>query len=151
MADESGRIDPVTWGIDDVGVRALIVIDTSVYSKIAILKTTYWFTERCYIFLSRPEGRPDTIEVEMRTKNQLSQDELVLLCREFYNSLIDQQVRQDVIAETGSIRDTLVKKAFFEGRGHLNPDELRSDGTNVPDQPQGYKTDPLKIKRDAGS
>lgn len=140
----------ITSETDDLGALARFTIDTLVYSKTAIFKTTYWFTDRCYIFLSRVDNRPSTIDIEVRPKSVTSREDLIVLCREFCNSLIDQQVRQDVIAETGPIRDNLLKKAFFEGRDHLPPDTLRSEEKHIPQPNQSYASDPLKISRPTG-
>jgi His-Xaa-Ser system protein HxsD len=144
----SGR-DALSWETDELGAVARVLVDTSVYSKTAVFKTAYWYTDRCYLFLSTTDDPADTIQVEVRPKEEASRDELVALCREFCNSLIDQQVRQDVIAETGSIRETLVKKAFFEGGKH--PDSLRSKEDDIPAEGQSYEDDPLKIGRITGA
>jgi His-Xaa-Ser system protein HxsD len=143
MPDAPSGRDALWWETDQLGAVARVRIDTSVYSKTAVFKTAYWYTDRCYLFLSTPDDPVETIQVEVRPKEEVGRDELVALCREFCNSLIDQQVRQDVIAETGSIRETLVKKAFFEGGKH--PDGLRSKEEDIP------KDDPLKIGRITGA
>jgi len=143
--------DALRWGTDSLGVVAYLSADTSIYSKTAVFKTAYWYTDRCYLFLSRPLDSPETIQVEIRARTTLSRDELLSLCREFANNLIDQQVRQDVIAETGNIRDALVKKAFFEGSTHLGSDKLHSNEEHIPTADQSYKDDPLKITRTTGS
>jgi His-Xaa-Ser system protein HxsD len=141
--------DALWWETDQLGAVARVCVDTSVYSKTAIFKTAYWYTDRCYLFLSTPDDPAETIQVEVRPKDELSHKELAALCREFCNSLIDQQVRQDVIAETGSIRETLVKKAFFEGG--KQPDGLRSKEEDIPTEGQSYEDDPLKIGRITGA
>ena len=141
----------ITWTTDTLGVVAYLSADTSIYSKTAVFKTAYWYTDRCYLFLSRSEDSPETIQVEIRPKTTLSNVELFSLCREFANNLIDQQVRQQVIAETGNIRDALVKKAFFEGSSQLSSDKLLSNEEHIPTADQSYKDDPLKIARTTGS
>lgn len=142
-------MEALAWEADELGELARLRVDTTVYGKTAIFKTAYWHTERCYLFLSRI---PDTdfIEVEVRPKQKIGRDALVGLCREFCNKLIDQQVRQDVIAETRNVRDALIQKAFFEGRAHLNPDELGSDETHVPGSDHNHAEDPLKIGKITG-
>jgi His-Xaa-Ser system protein HxsD len=143
--------DPIAWATDSLGTIACLSVNTSVYSKTAVFKTAYWYTERCYLFLSKPLDLPDTIQVEIRPKSTVSKDELIAMCREFANNLIDQQVRQEVIAETGSVRDALIKKAFFEGSHHLHPDKLSSNEQYASTADQSYKNDPLKIARTTGS
>ena len=150
MTLEQDNSDVIYWATDSLGAVASLIIDTSVYSKTAIFKTAYWYTERCYIFLARCNQKPDYIEIAIRPKTVASQDELIGLCREFANNLIDQQVRQDVIRETGAIRDSLVQKAFFEGSRRLKPGSLKSNEEYVPEPDQSYQTDPLKIARPTG-
>jgi His-Xaa-Ser system protein HxsD len=143
--------DTINWATDSLGALAYLTVDTSIYGKTAVFKTAYWYTERCYLFLSRVEGSPNSIQIEIRPKSIMSNEELVAVCREFANNLIDQQVRQEVIAETGNIRDALIKKAFFEGSHHRDPDTLHSNEKYVPAADQSYTNDPLKIGRITGS
>jgi len=142
--------EPLTWEADGLGAFATCLVDTAVYNKTAIFKTAYWYTERCYLFLSKPDDFPGSIRLEIRPKKQLTKDELTVLCREFCNSLIDQQVRQDVIAETGPIRDSLLKKAFFEGK-NSSASSIQSGDTRVPQAGETYQEDRLRISRSTGT
>lgn len=151
MAPDLKTADAICWTTDSLGTVACLTVNTSVYSKTAVFKTAYWYTERCYLFLSRPLDLSETIQVEIRPKSTMSSDDLIALCREFANNLIDQEVRQKVIAETGNVRDSLIKKAFFEGSNHLDPNKLSSNEEHVPKADQSYKNDPLKIARTTGS
>ena len=151
MTDNLKSTDAISWATDSLGAVACLNINTSVYNKTAVFKTAYWYTERCYLFLSRPLDLPDTIQVEIRPKSAITKEELIAMCREFGNNLIDQQVRQEVIAETGNVRDALIKKAFFEGSHHLDPNKPSSNAEYVPTADQSYKDDPLKIARTTGS
>ncbi len=143
-------IDPLTWEADNLGAFATIHVNTGVYGKTAIFKTAYWYTDRCYLFLSKPDDAPEIIRVEVRPKGTIDREELVRLCREFCNSLVDQQVRQDVITETGSIRDSLVKKAFFEGTDNTGT-RIDTDHKNVPEPNDSFSQDRLKIGRATGT
>lgn len=144
--------DSIRWATDDLGTVASLTVQTSIYSKIAIFKTAYWFTDRWYLFLSQPPpGAEETLQVEIRAKSSASKDELIVMCREFANNLIDQQIRQEVIAETGNVRDSLIKKAFFEGNQNLDPTNLTSNEAQIPTTDQSYKHDPLRIGRTTGS
>jgi len=140
--------DALTFDVDDLGQLANVTVDTSVYSQTAIFKTAYWYTEHCYIFLSRLDSQ--RIVVELRPKKDPQREALDALCREFCNAIIDYQVRQAVIAETGGIRDVLVKKAFGEGAKHLDPDALVSGESALPEPDDNYREDPLKIGRLTG-
>ena len=45
----------VRAAVDSGGVTLLV--DESVYSRETLLRTCYWFTDRCYLFVSRAELR----------------------------------------------------------------------------------------------
>lgn len=142
--------DALKWEVDELGSVAHILVDTSVYNKAALFKTAYWYTDRCHLFLSRPDNS-EIIRVEVRSKADASKEQLLLLCRTFCNSLIDQQVRQEVIQETGAVRDALLKKAFAEASSHLDPKLLLSHESHVPKRGQSYLDDPLQIGKITGA
>ena len=134
---------------DELGTLARVQIDSSIYCLVAIFKTAYWFTDKFYVFLARG-SEPDFITVELRPKEDNPDFDLERSCREFCNSLVDQQVRQDVIQETGEVRDTLLRKAFGEGQKHANPDLLVEDNSNIPTSDMHYPDDPLKVGKLTG-
>ena len=131
---------------DELGIFIVVEVDTTVFDRIAVMKTAYWFTDTHYIFIARGDT-PDSLRIELRTKAQTEPGDLELLAREFCNRLLDQQVREMVAAETGEIRDALIKKAFFEGSRHVDPAVLRSDEGAIPARDQSYKDDPLGISK----
>lgn len=112
-------------GEDELGEYAKVSVDVSVYGISTILKTAYWFTDCCYLYLANQGA---VVEVEFRSKDCSSSEILSKLCGEFFNSLIDHSVRLKVLEETASIRDTLLKKAFFDARAFPEKD-LVSDET----------------------
>jgi His-Xaa-Ser system protein HxsD len=142
--------DAIQWDTDALGGVALLTVDTSVYSQIAVFKTAYWYTDRCFLFLNKPSASSHSIHIEIRSKSSASKEELILICREFANNLIDQQVRQQVIAETGNIRDELIRKAFSEGSQGVEAVVLGNE-KHTPVEGQSYQTDPLQISRTTGS
>lgn len=109
----------------------------SVYSRDAILRTAYWFTDRCYLFITRPG--PDLFRVQFKTKGLKTPntvpEPLEDIAGEFLNSLLDHQLRQDIEAQTGQIRELLVAKAFAEA-GVLE------------DTPPGEVADPVEEARE---
>ncbi len=149
MKEDAARGGAISVDVDELGALARVRIDTSVYSQTAIFKTAYWYTDTCFLFLSRLKSG-EIIEIEVRPKSKVGREALVRLTREFCNQLIDQQVRQTVIAETGEIRDSLIRKAFFEGKTHLDPESLPSDESHVPSDDQSYKDDPLGVGKITG-
>jgi His-Xaa-Ser system protein HxsD len=98
---------------DALGDYARVQIDRELYSDQTVFKTAYWFTDRFYVFL---ESSPDNhITVELRPKVSSQPANLLMVCGEFSNSLVDFRVRGMVLSETSTIRDALVTKAFMEG------------------------------------
>jgi len=141
MSDQGKSLSEFVFGEDELGSYARVCVDPNLYSLTAILKTAYWFTDQCYLFLA---NRPPLIEVEFRLKQGDSTDALKKLCGEFLNNLLDQAVRQKVLEETSVVRDTLVKKAFFEAKAALSKGVV-SDESHLTHEDQSFKEDPLNI------
>lgn len=129
-------------GTDDLGTYVRISVDPKVYGETAVLKTAYWFTDQYYLFLA---NNRDTglLDVELRLKHGDDIEKLKAACGEFWNNLLDQAVRQRVLEETSAVRDTLLKKAFFEAKAPL-PGSATSNETHIPQPGQSYRDDPVK-------
>ena len=93
------------------GDRLVLVINTRVYSLVAIFRTCYIFTNRCYLYLS-PEGDS---EIKIQIKAKTVGTDLNQVGGDFCNELINQEVRQNLAKETGKIRELIVAQAFAEG------------------------------------
>ena len=93
-----------------------IDLNDSVYSRDALLRTAYWFTDRCYLYIARPG--PDLFRVQFKPKGlkkpNAVAETLEDIAGEFLNSLLDHQLRHDIESQTGQIRELLVAKAFAE-------------------------------------
>jgi len=88
------------------------------YSKSALLKTCYKFTDFFYIFISQ---NPDdesvyTIYFQLKDQNSKIKD----LIGKFNNELLDQELRAIVLSETHTIRDTIVTRALLSGQPNDN-------------------------------
>jgi His-Xaa-Ser system protein HxsD len=83
-------------------------VNTALYSKEALFRACYVFTDRCYLFLD--QGRGDSVVVEFR-KRQLDTN-LREVVGAFANELISQRVRADLSRETQAIRELIVAEAF---------------------------------------
>lgn len=83
-------------------------VDKALYESDAVLKTAHRFSEQCYI---RVGERDNQITVCFKPKDQ-SGTLPGRIVDDFYNELIDEQVRVVVNRECGAIRDQIVKKAF---------------------------------------
>jgi His-Xaa-Ser system protein HxsD len=116
---------------------ARLQIDESLYSREAVLRTSYWFTDRCYVFISRPQ--PGCLLVSLRVKDPLPTLEnprpisVGTVAGEYQNALLDQQLRIDIERETKVIRELLVAKAF-------------SEAGVMDDPPPGDPRDPVDIR-----
>jgi len=97
---------------DVVGSLSRVSIDVNTYSEVAVFKTAYWWTDRYFVFIDREDNCRWIVEI--RNKPGKTSD-LQEATAEFCNALIDYRLRDLVTAETGSIREALVRRAFMEG------------------------------------
>ncbi len=141
MTEQVMSLSEFVIGSDELGSYARVSVDPSLYTPTAIFKTAYWFTDQCYLYLAK---RASMVEVEFRLKSGDSTDALKKVCGDFLNNLLDQSVRQKVLEETSGIRDTLLKKAFFDAKASIAKGVV-SDESHVPDARQSFKDDPLNI------
>lgn len=128
MRRESGDARPLRATADEDAL--ILLVDESVYSREALLRTCYWFTDRCYLFVSR--SGPNVFSVRIRAKAKAT--DLGTISGEFENALVDQQVRQDIESETSRLRELIVAKAFAEGQG-------------LDDAPGGDVRDPVEVAK----
>src|SRR5438128_1344832 len=90
----------------------ILAVDGKIYGRGALLRSCYWFTDRCYIFISR--NGEDEFLVHLRLK-QPSACSLEEIAGEFTNSLLDFELRAQLDKETATLRELIVAKAFAEG------------------------------------
>src|SRR5205814_1880568 len=96
-----------------------VSVDPNVFSDTAIFKTAYWFTDQYYLYFAC-DSDTQRLHVEFRLKQTKDDPEkLKAACGEFWNKLLDYQLREKVLAQTAAVRDTLVRKAFFEAKAAL--------------------------------
>ncbi len=101
----------LSW-VQDVNDDSLVIaVNSDLYSRDALLRVSYLFTDRCYLFLSQEEGSP---VIHVRFTRKSPETNLNQLAGEFSNELINQKVRLDIAAETKSIRELIVAQAFAE-------------------------------------
>jgi His-Xaa-Ser system protein HxsD len=131
-------------GTDELGVYAWIRVDPSVFSQIAVLKAAYWLSERFYLYLARTTDGALLVELRHKTSSGTS-EELTSACREFCNSVLDQEVRQHVLHETSAVRDALIRKAFFDVQSPEAALKAQANEGYVPQEHQSFRDDPLGI------
>jgi His-Xaa-Ser system protein HxsD len=110
--------------------EVILLVDESVYSRDALLRTCYWFTDRCYLFVSRAGLGVFSVRIRAKAGGAA----LDTISGEFENALIDQQVRHDIARETERLRELVVAKAFAEGQ-------------ELDDAPVGDYRDPVDMVR----
>jgi His-Xaa-Ser system protein HxsD len=74
------------------------------------VRTCYVFTDRCYLFLERPDD--DHLTVRFRKRN--TGTDLTAIIGAFGNDLINQQLRVVLARETHGLREQIVKRAFAD-------------------------------------
>ncbi len=95
----------------DIDQRAArLTVDTSVYSRQAVLGAAYIFTERCFVLLDAPE--PDRLRVEIRGREPLDQPALEAIAGEFGNELLGQTVRQLINAQQRPLIEAIVGRTL---------------------------------------
>jgi len=121
----------LSW-IQDADDDSLVVaVNSDLYSREALFRVCYLFTDRCYLFLVQEEDSP-VIQVRFTRKNP--DTDLNEMAGVFSNELINQKVRLDVAAETKTIRELIVAQAFAE-----------ADLFDVGDTEASYLDDPKGI------
>ena len=125
------------WMQIDVAEDVLtLTVDGRVYSVAALLRTAYWFTDRAYLFVSKPGEH--SLRVHIKTKpptlESPAKHSLTDIAGEFGNALLDHQLREEIEERTGKIRELLVLKALGEA------DLLR-------ESPPGSPNDPVADRR----
>lgn len=109
-------------------------VDESIYHKTAILRACYWFTERCYLFVSRSSAQ--VLSVHFRPKDGIDPTLLGRIEGEFTNALLDFELRRQIDEETGQVRDLIVAKAVAEA-GSLDDPPPGTANDPVDDTPSG--------------
>jgi His-Xaa-Ser system protein HxsD len=127
---EGAEIDSPLQPISRTEDEVRLLVDETVYSREAVLRACYWFTDRAYLFVSR--SGPERLLVSIRAKAGGAYVDT--MAGDFANALIDQQVRQEIERETSRVRELIVAKAFAEGN-------------LLDDPPVGDDRDPVEVAR----
>lgn len=87
-----------------------VSIDLTLYSKDVITAAIYKFSHLFYIHQQTDKNNPNLVIVifESKAGNDITAD----TPKQFCNELIDQQLRHNVNAQFGHIRDMIVEEAF---------------------------------------
>ncbi|QMR78122.1 His-Xaa-Ser system protein HxsD [Enterobacter sp. RHBSTW-00175] len=99
----------VTQGKNELGEFFLLPLNKSLYSREAIMKTCYAFTDDFFIHAVKLEH--DNVGIFIYKKNG-SVHEMNTVAKHFLYSLHENQMRQIIHDETSTLHEEIVKKAF---------------------------------------
>ena len=102
---------------DDAHTAATVRIDKAIYSKPAVLRACYWFgrdlhcrvaeeAECLVVFLSLRVAAPTLDQPRIKPLDEWLSD--------FFDALLDFQLRVEIQEETAAVRELIVAKAFAE-------------------------------------
>jgi His-Xaa-Ser system protein HxsD len=131
----------MTSGFENVEVdaqhcKAVLSIDKKVYSRSAVLRVCYWLSRELWFDLQEKEDcflMTAGVLVTSPTLSQPMVKKIEEWLPQILNALTDSQLRVEIQAETASIRELIIAKAFAES-GILE------------DAPPGTFTDPVESK-----
>ncbi|WP_298072621.1 His-Xaa-Ser system protein HxsD [uncultured Bacteroides sp.] len=87
-----------------------VIVDFNLYTKEVVTASIYKFSHLFYIYQQTDADNPNLVNVifESKDDNTITED----ITKQFCNELIDQQLRHNVNAQFGHIRDMIVEEAF---------------------------------------
>jgi His-Xaa-Ser system protein HxsD len=106
-----------SWANAEVVNGALaLTVDERIYSVDVVLRTSYWFTDRAYVFISKLNDHELQVHLKAKPRTLESPQSVPLadLAGEFSNALLDHEIRDRIEVRTGRIRELLVTKALAE-------------------------------------
>ena len=86
------------------------VIDLRVYRLAAVKKAAYRFADRFTAILSPP--REEALPLELAFRPTTTERDALEIGRLFFQELLDQELREEVGAETHAIRSLIIAQAF---------------------------------------
>ena len=101
-------------GEDTLGHYVEVKLEVDLYPLNSILKSTYWYTDKCFLFIQWNDREHKVLRIILRSKEEATEEELHDLAGEFLNSVLDQRIRSLVEEETKEVKAIIVKKAFSE-------------------------------------
>lgn len=89
----------------------VFTINTLIYPLAVIMKTAYNYTDNFYIFLDYIND--GIIEVQIKSKECIDIAELESLVGDFYNELLNQNIRLDIQKNTSNLRQLILGRALY--------------------------------------
>src|SRR4051812_23360960 len=87
-----------------------IVLDLRVYRLTAVKKAAYRFADRFTAILGSPDH--DQIPVSLRFKPNVAEGAAREITRQFFQELLDQELREHIADETNAVRTLILAHAF---------------------------------------
>lgn len=87
-----------------------VIVDFNLYTKETVTASIYKFSHLFYIHQQTDTDNPNLVNVifESKDDNVITEN----ITKQFCNELIDQQLRYNINAQFGHIRDLIVEEAF---------------------------------------
>ena len=101
----------------------LLSFHRELYSKAALLKAAYHFTDRFYIYLDQDDTK---YSVQLTAKPGTDENNIEA---EFSNEILAQATREEILRQTANIRELILGRAF---------------GSTIVDEVQSYAADPTE-------
>lgn len=87
-----------------------LAVDLRVYRLAAIKKAAYRFADRFTAVLGSPEN--DRLPLSLRFKANVPETAAKEITRQFFQELLDQELREQVAEETSALRTLILAQAF---------------------------------------
>ena len=100
------------------------IFKKELYSKTALLKASYFFTDRAYIHL---DCTSDEYIVDLEMKNGVSD----VSEKEFINEMLCQNLRHEIYKQTKEVRKMLVARSISSSMVQMQPQKPLLDVGNV--------------------
>lgn len=102
---------PLAKDQNELGEYFVLTIEKEIYDNQAIMKTCYALTEKYYIHVAK-STKENALSVYFYSKDESSGASIDNAVREFLALLLENQMRQIVFLQTGTIREEIIKRAF---------------------------------------
>lgn len=86
-------------------------INTLIYPLMVVMKTAYNYTDDYYIFLDYLNDK--RIEAQLKPKEGTGHERLELVVGDFYNQLLNQNIRLDIQKKTSDLRQLILGRALY--------------------------------------
>jgi len=93
-----------------VGGAIAVTLDLRVYRLAAVKKAAYRFADRFTAVLGCPEH--DHLPVSLRFKASVTEPAAREATRQFFQELLDQELREHIAEETNAVRTLILAHAF---------------------------------------